>query len=343
MKEKKNKPRAVEAIEREAGVMPEKGTKTKFDMDEENERGDQELSANEEDYPETSDEEPSDPEEDEESGREGENDEDQDVAQLNNSTSEDSENEAGTLQIDGKPALVPKSTIKGRRASSKLVGSEEEDADDGDFLTLAPTQRHLAFEVDAGDKATFGSGLLDDVPLAHEDISKRKLKQGITKKGLVALRGSGEKLVFDDEGTAHPLYELVDDKTLTREEIENERKKFIAEQGGRMKDIDVLDKEAIKALRKEKKAAMKLREREVDGRKKGQDIGTGEGDAVLEDNEGEIIPDFDHIDLPSESEEDPEQVRGPGKRKLDAGTEADVEDDLEAMALQALRKKGRHV
>ena len=154
----------------------------------------------------------------------------------------------------------------------------------------------------------------------------------------MALRGAGEKLVFDDQGTAHALYELVDDKTLTREEIEAERRKFVAEQGGKMKDVDIQDKEAIKALRKEKKDARKAREREVDGRsrKNGQD--EDDGAAMLEDDQGEIVPNFDDIDLPSESEDEVQEKQG-SKRKLEES--ADEEDDLEALALKALRKKGR--
>jgi len=217
---------------------------------------------------------------------------------------------------------------------------EDEDEDDGDFLTLAPKQRHLEFEVGEGEQSS-----IDVLPIDHDDVSKRKLKQGVTKKGLMALRGSGEKLRFDEEGTPHALYELVDDKTLSREEIENERKRFIAEQGGRMKDTDVLDKEAIKALRKEKKTEKKMREREVDGWKKGKDVdggsdGEDEG-LMLENDEGEVIPDFDDIELPSESEEEEDMPsKQSGKRKLEVDKEEE-EDDLEAMALQALRKKGR--
>lgn len=337
MKEKKNRPRAVEAIEKATEAMPEKGTKTKFqDDDEEEEADDSRSLRGEGDYPETSDEEPSDPEEAEDSEEEDEDIADQ--AELDSSTSEDSEHEVGTSQLQGKPTTLVESSSKPKKAVSRLVGSDE-DEDDGEFLTLAPTQRHLAFDVDTGEKIASGSGPLDVLPLNHEDVSKRKLKQGVTKKGLMALRGSGEKLVFDDEGTAHALYELVDDKTLTREEIETERRKFIAEQGGKMKDIDVLDKEAIKALRKEKKAAMKMREREVDGRKKGKDSGAAINEAMIEDDQGEVVPDFDHIDLPSESEDDDLQNKQLGKRKLEVQEE---EDDLEAMALQALRKKSRH-
>lgn len=329
MKEKKNKPRAVEALEREAGMMPEKGTKTTFDADEDEE--DSRLVRDDGEYPETSDDEPSDPEEAEDSDEE----DDEDEAELADSTSEDSEHEASTSQLNGKPAFPSKN--KSKKASSKLVGNDDEDEDDGDFLTLAPKQRHLELEVDEGNKSTPS---LDKLPLDHEDVSKRKLKQGVTKKGLMALRGSGEKLVFDDEGTAHALYELVDDKTLTRDEIESERRKFLAEQGGKMKDVDVSDKEAIKALRREKKTERKAREREVDGRSRARnDDNDG---AMLEDDEGEVIPDFDDIELPSESESGQVKEKPSSKRKVEVDPDGEEEDDLEAMALRALRKKGRH-
>lgn len=332
MKEKKNKPRVVEALEAEAAKMPEHGTKKTF-ADDEDEEDDATSGKDGQEYPETSDEEPSDPEEvDDGSDEDGDDEE----AELSDSTSEDSNHEATTSQQSGKPAISAKTNAKKSKASSKLVGGDEEDEDDGDFLTLAPRQRHL--EVEIGDVAAGSNSAKDTLPLEHEDLSKRKLKQGVTKKGLMALRGSGEKLVFDDEGTAHALYELVDDKTLSREEIEEERRKFVAEQGGKMKDVDVLDKEAIKALRKEKKVARKAREREVDGKQKSTGFDADEGAAMLQDDEGEVVPDFDDIDLPSESE-DERGDQAPSKRKLEQ-VEND-EDDLEAMALQALRKKGR--
>lgn len=337
MKEKKNRPRAVEMLEAEAAKMPEHGTKKTFGGADNDDTADggaaARLSKNngDDEYPETSDEEASDPEEAEDS----DNDDD-DEAELDDATSEDSDHEAGTTQKKGQPVFPSKK--KNSKASTKLVGNDDEDEDDGDFLTLAPKQRHL--ELDIGDvpAASSSSGSKDILPLDHDDISKRKLKQGVTKKGLMALRGSGEKLVFDDEGTAHALYELVDDKTLTREEIEEERRRFVAEQGGKMKDVDVLDKEAIKALRREKKTARKAREREVDGRQKANNQNDEDDGPMLEDDEGEIVPDFDDIDLPSESEDDLQQKQS-GKRKMEA--QEDEEDDLEAMALQALRKKGR--
>lgn len=344
MKEKKNKPRTVEMLELEAGKMPEHGTKITFDEDEvadkkKNKKNAAPKEKAEEEFAETSDEEPSDPEEAEGSEDEEEEEEEQD-ADLGDSTSEDSDHEASTSQISGKPYFSNKSK-PAKKASTNLVGGDE-DEDDGDFLTLAPKQRHLELEV--GDVSASGaSGSSKDIlPLEHEDVSKRKLKQGMTKKGLMALRGSGEKLVFDDEGTAHALYELVDDKTLTREEIEAERRRFVAEQGSKMKDVDIMDKEAIKNLRKEKKMERKMREREVDGRRKGglHDV---EDAPMLEDDEGEVVPDFDDIDLPSESEDDDDEQdlkeKPSGKRKLEV--EADEDDDLEALALQALRKKGR--
>lgn len=329
MKAKKNKPRAVELLEAEAAKMPEHGTKKTFAPDDDDEEDLAGPSRAREEYATTSDEEASDPEEAENDS----DDDDDEEAELSEATSEDSDHEASTAQTNGKPAFPTKE--KKTKASSKLVGNDD-DEDDGDFLTLAPTQRHLQIEV--GDVPAGSSSTKDILPLDHDDLSKRKLKQGVTKKGLVALRGAGEKLVFDDEGTAHALYELVDDKTLSRKEIEAERRRFVAEQGGKMKDVDIQDKEAIKALRKEKKDARKAREREVDGRSRKNGPDEDDGAAMLEDDEGEVVPNFDDIDLPSESEDEVQEKQG-SKRKLDES--AGEEDDLEALALQALRKKGR--
>lgn len=81
----------------------------------------------------------------------------------------------------------------------------------------------------------------------------------------------------------------------------------------------------------------KAREREVDGRSKGKN--DDDDGAMREDDEGEIVPDFDYIELLSESENGTVREEASGKRKLEMAQEEEVKDELEAMARRALREK----
>jgi hypothetical protein len=60
---------------------------------------------------------------------------------------------------------------------------------------------------------------------------------------------------------------------------------------------------------------------------------------MLEDDEGAIVPDFDYMELLSESENGTVREEASGKRKLEMAQEEEVKDELEAMALRALREK----
>jgi ATP-dependent RNA helicase DDX10/DBP4 len=100
-------------------------------------------------------------------------------------------------------------------------------------------------------------------PQPADDISKRKLKIGQSKKAMVKYRGLGEKLVFDDDGQAHQVYEMKDADELARKGVDVMKlgKEFAEEQRGMMKEVDVVDKAIVKDKRKEKKRRQKERAR----------------------------------------------------------------------------------
>ncbi|KAG6825377.1 hypothetical protein H0H93_000777, partial [Arthromyces matolae] len=78
---------------------------------------------------------------------------------------------------------------------SKLIDHDVADDDDeDDFITLKRADHGLSDE---------------DKPLDPEDLSKRKLKLGRAKRSIVK-NGVAQKLVFDDEGEAHEIYELAE-------------------------------------------------------------------------------------------------------------------------------------
>lgn len=92
--------------------------------------------------------------------------------------------------------------------------------------------------------------------------SKRREKLLKSKKKLASLRGAGSKLVFDDEGNAHELYELQDEEDFKREgPAEEMRDAFVEEHGKMARERDIEDKLVAKQKRREKRDKQRARER----------------------------------------------------------------------------------
>ncbi|KAJ9150730.1 RNA helicase [Pleurostoma richardsiae] len=96
--------------------------------------------------------------------------------------------------------------------------------------------------------------------------SKRREKMLKSKKQMLKFKGHGQKLVFDDEGNAHALYELQDEDEFRRlGPVEEQIERFVAAEAGRAKEADAEDKELAKLKRREKRARRKEREAEERG------------------------------------------------------------------------------
>jgi ATP-dependent RNA helicase DDX10/DBP4 len=332
--EKKNKARVVEAIK----VAPMKDFESDVEEDGEEDEGDGDVEDPANGKEREDDETSSDSDE-------VETDDEDDAEEL----SEQIADEAPTLPKAAVQSKTPKYDKLYKRKNQGILSDHyakvierDEDNDDAskisllaggedeqeDFITLA-RPRHDLTDENGADLADDGNTL---DTLKHEDLSKRRTKLGITKKGLLKLRGQGEKLVFDDDGKSHAIYELLGEAELgDQAAVEAERKKFVEEESRRMQEVDSQDKEAIKNLKREKKLKRKEREREVRfGRR--EDGARGAEIAELEDGE-DGIKEID-FDLPSdddlEAAADPQAKRG----------RQEEEDELEMQALRAL-KRGR--
>ncbi|KAF8717487.1 DEAD protein, partial [Rhizoctonia solani] len=215
---------------------------------------------------------------------------------------------------------------------AKLVDQEGNDANqDDDFITLKRANHDLP---DDESRPTQQSTLLNKVD--HEDISQRKLKIGQSKRAMLKYKSGGTKLVFDDDGGAHPLYEMQDDAVFAQEaggDVIGAGKVYVDQVRTRMRDEDVLDKQEAREKKKEKKRKRKDREQEAGG-----------GDATVlgpdADDDGYVSPDFD--DLLSDGDEDDSPVYRPNKKiKGRANVPKENEprdiDDDEALALRMLR------
>ncbi|KAK4988366.1 ATP-dependent RNA helicase dbp4 [Elasticomyces elasticus] len=92
--------------------------------------------------------------------------------------------------------------------------------------------------------------------------SKRREKLLTSKKKLLKLKGKGTKLVFDDDGNAHQIYELEDlDQFAAKGAPEEQRRRFLEAEAERVRAVDVADKELAREKRRTKKDKRKERER----------------------------------------------------------------------------------
>ncbi|GAA5916607.1 hypothetical protein JCM6882_009174 [Rhodosporidiobolus microsporus] len=211
-----------------------------------------------------------------------------------------------------------------------LLGGAPDGGDEDDFITLK--RRDHTLDESALPSSSF--------------LSKRKLKMGQSKKAMLSTKGNPSKLVFDDEGEGHAIYELGDEEDFAAlGDAEDLRKEFVRSEAERLGRQDVLDKERQKEKKREKKRKLKDMEREA----------RSEFDAdgpTLDFPNGDIIhPDFSDIDLPSASEDEAPRekaARAPVHKKQrrarfeddDGEEEAPRQKvDLEALALQALARR----
>jgi len=131
---------------------------------------------------------------------------------------------------------------------SKLVEQDETpgfdagDDDDGDFFSLKRADHDLPTDL-----------------TEHSDLSKRKIRMMKSKKALAKAGPRGTKLVFDEEGQPHALYEF---KDVNGVDVEGDGAEFLKKEIGKMRRADVDDKAVAKEKKREKKRKRKERERE---------------------------------------------------------------------------------
>lgn len=218
--------------------------------------------------------------------------------------------------------------------NSALFGAAGDDQED-DFITLK-RQDH-----DLNER---------ELP-ASSFLSKRKLKQGMSKKAMMSTKGNPTKLTFDDDGGAHAVYELGDeDDFAALGDAADLRKEFVEKEGQELAKQDVLDKQRVREKRLEKKRKRKEIEREASGRGMA-------GEDNFEPMDDIVHPDFSGFDLGSDSggndDDEAERyerpARAPVKSQNRRARFEDDEDaepqakkpkvDLEALALQALGRR----
>lgn len=225
----------------------------------------------------------------------------------------------------------------------KMIGEDEDDDDDEDFLVAK-----RVLNDDDLDKAA-ANGTADDGQVKVVDFggdqqlivdSKRREKLLKSKKKLLKFKGHGQKLVFDDDGIAHPIYELLDeDEFKELGPVEEMRRQFVKAEAGKVQEADVEDKELAKQKRKEKRERRKALEREERGEGPVGPVAQLEGgDGDAEDPLALLrsLPTGGDGGDYSESEEEEDRPASKKQKKW-FQNDSDVEDDQD----KKKKKKGK--
>ena len=156
---------------------------------------------------------------------------------------------------------------------SKLVNGDGDqdnelmDVDEGNhFLTVKRRLSDTSGTDGEGEGNVLSPRVESSKTLGKTSISvdsKRKAKLLKSKKKLLKLKEKGQKLVFDEEGKPHKVYELEnEDQFKQRGPADAQKAKFLEDEQARLQSADLADKQAAKARRKERREKRKARETE---------------------------------------------------------------------------------
>jgi len=238
--------------------------------------------------------------------------------------------------------------------SLEKEGSSNEDSDEDDgFLSIKrviPVGNENSSDDGEVDSTASGPATKVISGIGKEPLvidSKRKEKLLKSKKKLLKLKEKGTKLIFDDDGVAHQMYELENEADFNRRgPAEDQRVKFLGEEAARVREADLDDKALAKEKKREKREKRKARER-------------GERDVIEEEEAPELVQAEDDHDplallasLPLADDDDDQEDRPPKRSKkwfeedsdgeekvvkrkarvIEAEDEPETLEDLEALA-----------
>ncbi|ORY70627.1 P-loop containing nucleoside triphosphate hydrolase protein [Leucosporidium creatinivorum] len=256
---KKNAVRQVEDLKKEAGMKAAE------------EQSDSESGSEEESEEDDSEEENDDEEEDVKEGAEAEGAVKEKNGGVKTKYDRMFNRKSQTILSDHYTKLIDHSDSDSGEEDTLTAGAKD-DGDD-DFITLKRADHDI---IDS------------ELPTSH-NLSKRKLKMGQSKKAMLSSHGNPSKLVFDDEGKSHELYELIgEDEFKADGDAKAQREKFVEAEREALKKADVLDKERAKEKRREKKR--KHRDMEESERGQGLEIASMSGS-----EDGYVSPSFDDL------------------------------------------------
>lgn len=227
------------------------------------------------------------------------------------------------------------------------VQSQHADADeDDDFLSVkrvVPVDELSSSDEEDGEFTRSATKVVTGIgkdPLVID--SKRREKLLMSKKQLLKYKEKGVKLVYDDDGVAHQVYELEGEEAFEKQgPAAAQRAKFVQEETERVREADINDKQLAKQKKREKKEKKRAREAAEIGH-------VDEAVPTLVDagNEDDPLALLASLPLPEDAEDDRPAKRpkkwfeddsgDEGTRRKGRIIEAEVEpetlEDLEALA-----------
>lgn len=202
-----------------------------------------------------------------------------------------------------------------------------EDADeDNDFLSVKRRFNAGDTELGGNDSEDEANKQDDNLPVRKIDLagsqeplvidSKRREKLLQSKKKLLKYKGKGEKVVFDDDGNPHQIYELEgEDEFKKRGDPSEQRARFLELEKQRIHLADVRDKEIAKQKKREVKEKRRQHAREMrDAELRGSDDEGGPAEAMLVPPEEGEFPELSVSDR-SDREEDESESEGEEEEK----------------------------
>lgn len=134
---------------------------------------------------------------------------------------------------------------------TNIKANGKEDEGEEDFMTVKRQDHELKDE---------------DLPDLLLPVSKRQAKKALSKKASLAGKGNPTKLKFDDDGVAHPIYELEGEEDFIKAgDAKKQKEDFLTKKQELMKVTDAADKEVERQKRQEKKRKRKEAERRMRG------------------------------------------------------------------------------
>ncbi|KAK5991321.1 ATP-dependent RNA helicase DBP4 [Cladobotryum mycophilum] len=243
---------------------------------------------------------------------------------------------------------------------SKLVVDDDktkegDDDEEDDFLSVKRRLNDDDLDQISGNAPSNSAKV---IALGGEEMyvvdSKRREKALQSKKKMLKFMGKSSKLVFDEDGNAHEIYELQDEEDFKQQgPAEVQRQKFVESESTRVKEADVDDKALAKQRKREKKEKRKAREAAelADGDEEFDDAPqlahTNDGEDPLallrslpmagQDSDSESEPPKKKAKkwFQDDSEEERAQKKkkkGKGKKVFEVDQEPETLEDLEALA-----------
>ncbi|QLG70559.1 hypothetical protein HG535_0A05000 [Zygotorulaspora mrakii] len=177
-----------------------------------------------------------------------------------------------------------------------------------------------------------------DLPELIAPTSRRAQRKALSKKASLSSKNNPSKMVFDDDGNAHPIYELEDEEDFEkRGSAQRQKKEFLSKESATMAEVDTEDKNLAKQKKQEKKRRqLELMRREMEAsmaEEHSEDDNIGEPVAYV--GTGHLSDDMDEDNYESDNDPHPRK-RQRVDYKHDSESHTDTNDIIEVEEPQTL-------